>query len=342
MKKRPTIVDVARAAGVSTAAISYYLNGKEGVGAETKERIESAIGALGYVPDLSARSLANRRSRLIGVVIPQLEPGSRLVFSNPFYASLLSGIEHEARGRGFHVIVSGVSADGSYLELARRRNLEGIIIIGMHPDAFYDELRASQIPIVLVDSICGEHDFDDVAIDDRAGGRLATGYLLERGHRRVAIALGSVASGGVHAERLAGYRDALEAARMPFDPALVLEGPVAFDGGLEAADRALATLGRSGAVFAAADIIAVGFIKGLFLRGVRVPEDYSIVGFDDLDVARWTTPGLTTVRQDILEKGSTAVRLVAERIDGEGGVKRRIELPIGIAERESVRDLRAR
>lgn len=337
MKKRPTIVDVAEAAGVSTAAVSYFLNGKEGVGAEARERIEKAVADLGYVPDISARSLANKRSRLIGVVIPQLEPGSRLVFANPFYASILSGIEHEARDRGFHVIVSGVSADGSYLELARRRNLEGIIIIGMHPDAFYGELKKSQIPIVLVDSVCGEHDFDDVAIDDRRGGFLATDFLVSRGHRRVAIATGALAPGGVHAERLAGYRDALEAAGIAFDPDLVLEGSVGFDAGVKAADRALAVLGGSGAVFAAADIIAVGMLKGFYLRGVRVPDDFSLVGFDDLDVARWTTPGLTTVRQDILAKGATAVALVAERIDGGPAEKRRVVLPVELVERESVK-----
>jgi LacI family transcriptional regulator len=331
---------VAREAGVSIASISYYMNGKMGVGAETKERIERAIERLGYVPDLSARSLVNKRSRLIGIVIPQLEPGSRLVFANPFYASILSGIEHEARERGFHVIVSGVSADGSYLELARRRNLEGIIIIGMHPDNFYDDLKRSEIPIVLVDSVCAEHDFDEVTIDDRAGGRLAISYLLERGHRRIAIATGLIAKGGVHAERFEGYREALETAGVRYDPALVIEGLVSFESGFLAAENVVSRLGRTGAVFATADVIALGLMKGLHEKGLRVPEDYSVIGFDDLDLARWATPGLTTVRQNIIEKGTMAVRLVTERIDGEVSERRKIVLPVEIVERDSVLDQR--
>jgi LacI family transcriptional regulator len=340
MKKRPTITDVAREAGVSIASISYFLNGKVGVGAGTRERIEQAIEKLGYIPDISARSLANRRSRLIGVVIPQLEEGSRLVFANPFYASILSSIEHEARDRGFHVIVSGVNADESYLELARRRNLEGIIIIGMYPDGFYEELKRSEIPIVLVDSVCRDHDFDDVVIDDRAGGALAASYLQKRGHRRIAMLSGFPAPGGVHSERMAGYRDAMEQAGGEYDSAPVVDVTVGFEAGWRAAEKVVSLLGPGGAVFAAADVLAIGLIKGLKEKGLRIPEDYSVVGFDDLDIARWITPGLTTVGQDIIGKGAIAVRLVTERIDGVSPGRQRLVLPVHMVERESVRDLR--
>jgi LacI family transcriptional regulator len=340
MKKRPTITDVAREAGVSIASISYFLNGKGGVGAETRERIEQAIAKLGYIPDISARSLANRRSRLIGVVIPQLEEGSRLVFANPFYASILSSIEHEARDRGFHIIVSGVSADESYLELARRRNLEGIIIIGMYPDGFYEDLKRSEIPIVLVDSVCEDHDFDDVVIDDRKGGSLAADYLLERGHTRIAMLAGFPAPGGVHAERITGFRDALKKAGADDDPSRIIDVTVGFDAGRLAAEKVVSLFRSGGAVFAAADVLAIGLIKGLKEKGFRVPEDYSVIGFDDLDISRWITPGLTTVGQDIIGKGAIAVRLVAERIEGAPAGRQRLVLPVHMVERESVRDLR--
>ena len=128
---RATLKDVARLAGVSSATVSYVLNGKESISDETKKRVTEAIAQLDYVPDLNARGLSLRDSKLIGVVVPQTEPGERLMFQNSFYSEVLGSIEYCARLRGYHILISATDANESYLTLAKKRNLDGIIVIGI-------------------------------------------------------------------------------------------------------------------------------------------------------------------------------------------------------------------
>ena len=153
---RATLKDVAQLAGVSAATVSYALSGKRTISEETKQRINDAIAQLDYVPDLNARGLSMRDSKLIGVVVPQTEPGDRLMFQNSFYSEVLGSIEYFARQQGYHILISATDANESYLTLAKQRNLDGIIVIGMYPDEFYQEMKKTQIPIVLIDSYCNE------------------------------------------------------------------------------------------------------------------------------------------------------------------------------------------
>ena len=149
---RSTLKDVAELAGVSAATVSYVLSGKRTISEETKARVLEAIEQLDYVPDLTARGLSMRDSKLIGVVVPQTEPGERLMFQNSFYSEVLGSIEYYARQKGYHILISATDANESYLTLAKQRNLDGIIVIGMYPDEFYHEMKKTQIPIVLIDS----------------------------------------------------------------------------------------------------------------------------------------------------------------------------------------------
>ena len=156
---RVTMRDVAKEAGVTSAAVSYALSGKRPISEETRRRVEQAIERLGYTPNMAARTLGSARqdSRLIGVVVPQTEAGSRLMFQNQFYSEILGSIELCARQKGYHVIISATDANESYLTLAKERNLDGIIVIGMYPDSFYQQMKESRIPIVLIDSYCNDH-----------------------------------------------------------------------------------------------------------------------------------------------------------------------------------------
>ena len=140
---RVTMRDVAKEAGVTSAAVSYALSGKRPISEETRRRVEQAIERLGYTPNMAARTLGSARqdSRLIGVVVPQTEAGSRLMFQNQFYSEILGSIELCARQKGYHVIISATDANESYLTLAKERNLDGIIVIGMYPDSFYQQMR---------------------------------------------------------------------------------------------------------------------------------------------------------------------------------------------------------
>ena len=336
--QRVTMKDVAQAAGVTTAAVSYAISGKRPISDETRKRVERAIKELGYTPNMAARTLssAGNDSKLIGVVVPQTEGEGRLMFQNQFYSEILGSIELCARQRGYHVLISATDANESYLTLAKERNLDGIIVIGMYPDEFYRQMKKSQIPIVLIDSYCNDHYYHNVRIDDAYGSYLATKYVLENGHRDIAFFCGRLKDNGVMKKRLAGYRDALAEFGVELREELVFEGDIDYKDGIASANRLLDTRTRATAVVAAADILAIGAKKAFYERGVRVPEDISLMGFDDLEISQYLTPGLSTVRQQISTKGEKAVELLIRNIEEPELTKQELILPVTLVERGSV------
>ena len=337
---RATLKDVAQFAGVTPATVSYALSGKRPISEVTKARIMDAVEALDYVPDLNARGLSMRDSKLIGVVVPQTEPGDRLMFQNSFYSEILGSIEYYARQRGYHILISATDANESYMTLARQRNLDGIIVIGMYPDEFYQQMKKTQIPIVLIDSYCNDHYYHNIRIDDAYGSYLATRYMLDCGHEHVAFFTGQLKENGVMKKRLLGYRQALEEHALPFREEYVFEGQIDYAAGIRLAGELLdARLPVTGIV-AAADILAIGVIKGLFEAGKYVPSDYSVIGFDDLEIAQHLTPGLTTIHQDISRKGQKAVELLLSHIEDPTLPKQEEILQLGLVERGSVKKLK--
>lgn len=336
---RATLKDVAQLAGVSTATVSYALSGKRMISEETKQRINRAIAQLDYVPDLNARSLSMRDSKLIGVVVPQTEPGDRLMFQNSFYSEALGSIEYCARQHGYHILISATDANESYLTLAKQRNLDGIIVIGMYPDEFYQQMKKTQIPIVLIDSYCNDHYYNNIRIDDAYGSYMATKHVLDCGHRETVFFVGQLKENGVMKKRLAGYRQALEEYGMPYREENVFEGQIDYESGVRMAAKLAASNLPATAVVAAADILAIGAIKGFYDAGLRVPEDISIIGFDDLEISQYLAPGLTTVRQQISMKGQRAVELLLEHIADPSLSKQEEILPLKLIERGSVKKL---
>ena len=337
---RAKLKDVAEMAGVSAATVSYVLSGKRSISEETKSRVMEAIEALDYVPDLNARSLSMRDSKLIGVVVPQTEPGDRLMFQNSFYSEVLGSIEYYARQQGYHILISATDANESYLTLAKKRNLDGIIVIGMYPDEFYHQMKKTQIPIVLIDSYCNDHYYHNIRIDDAYGSYLATRHLLENGHTDIAFFAGQLKENGVMKKRLLGYKQALEEFELPFRKDYVFEGQIDYVSGIELAGKLVRSKLPTTGIVAAADILAIGAMKGLFENGLRVPEDYSIVGFDDLEIAKFLTPGLTTVKQQISLKGQRAVELLLKHINDPALTKQEEILPLELVERGSVRKIK--
>lgn len=348
MKKRITIIDVAKEAKVSTATVSYVLNNTVGVsiGAEVSKRVREVADRLGYVPNLSARTLVNHRSNLIGVLIPQTEQGKGLMFGNPFYGELLSSIEYSARNKGYHILITGASVDTDYMRIAKYRALDGIIVVGMYENEFMKQLSELNTPIVMIDSYSNNYHFHSVGINDRYGGYLATKYLLDKGHRRIAFVSGSVSGRGVNEHRFNGYKDALNEFNLPYDEKLALLGSVDFDYGIEAAtklsklrcDCVKKGIEPPTACFATADVLSIGLIKGFGNCGLNVPQDFSVVGFDDVFLARLCNPSLTTVRQDITEKGKSAVELIIASIEDKIDSRRDVILPLEIIERDSVKE----
>ena len=352
MKKQVSINDVAQKAGVSAATVSYVLNNTPvNLRPETREKVLLAVKTLKYVPNQAAKTLGSSRvkgngaSKLIGVVIPQTEPGKYFMFSNPFYGDFLSMVEYEARKASFHILISGVNAEESYISIAKNRSLDGVIIVGMYPSDDIAEYRKAKIPVVLVDCYFQEdHFFNSVRTDDRQGGYTATKYLLQNGHRRIAFVSGQVKDSGVTQMRYLGYRDALGEAGIPLDKSLIFDGTVDFQYGCEAAKR-IAARNAAGdgepitAVFATSDIAAVGAIKGFEQSGLSIPRDVSIVGFDDVYYAELS--GLTTIRQNINEKGREAARILIAALEDAKLPKRECIIPLELVERATVRRIGA-
>lgn len=338
--KKATIKDVALHAGVSVAAVSYVLNGKEHrVSGDTVAKINESVKALNYIPNISARGLAKNTSELIGVIIPQTENRKSLVLENPFYSETISAIESVCREYGYHIIVSGVEKGKSYLDISISRNLDGAIIMGVYPEQLYEECKEVGIPIVLIDSYIHDDYFLNVGIDDEYGGYLATQYLIEQGHRNIALVTGTIRSDGVVEKRFLGYKRALQEAGLFYNSHHVFEKTVSYEHGMESGARIAAEHPEITAVFTTADVVAFGAIRGIKEAGKSVPEDLSVIGFDDISMAHMFLPGLTTVKQNISLKGEIAARNLLEQITGErkGPTETKIELEV--VERQTVAKL---
>ena len=337
--KRVSIKDVAKEAGVSATTVSYVLNRtpSETISSETTQRVLEAARKLNYVPNLNARSLSSRKSNLIGVLIPQTEPGKELMFSNPFYGELLSSIEYHARQNGYHLLLSGTQEDQDYVSFARNRGVDGIIIVGTYPGRNLEALKAIDAPIVLVDSYVKDSSFHTIGIEDREGARLATEYLIQMGHRNIAFISGSLREHGVNSKRYQGYCDALQAAGIPLDEQAIYSGTVDYEYGIEAAYEYVRRGCKQTAAFITADVMSMGLIKGALEQNLRIPDDLSIVSFDDVYLAQMSYPSLTTIHQNIPEKGAMAVQLILDVV--QSGKKEHTEciLPLRLIERDSVK-----
>lgn len=333
--KRPGLKDVAELAGVSIATVSYVINNtpSQSLSAETIKRVNDAIRELGYIPNLAARTLVNNKSNLLGVLIPQTESGKELMFSNPFYGDFMSAAEYTARKSGYHIMISGAESGRTYAEVARTRGLDGVIVVGMNDDDECRQLKNLNIPVVLVDSYCEASGFHRVSVDDLQGGYMATKYLLEKGIRKIAHVTGHVNDSGVNFLRYKGYEKALQEYGMSAEKSLLLSGEVSFEYGCKMGEYLAGLDERPEGVFVCADILALGLCIGLREKGVSVPKDISVIGFDDSLLSKACDPPLTTIHQDVAAKGAEAVNLL---INENHTLQNRV-FPLTLVERGSVR-----
>ncbi len=336
----PTIKDIAREAGVSVTTVSNVIHGKSShVAQETVERITKIIEQHNYTPNLSARALVNRSSRIIGVINHLISDSSGESFlQDPFHGACIGGIERTLRDRGYFMMVRTVENEHELFSLFTNWNLDGVILTGLFEDSFFGRLVTTDKPIVLLDSYVKNRKVFNVGLEDYRGGYIATEYLIRRGHRNIVFASPHIERAGVLEERFRGYRDALKAAGIPLETRNVYEHPITIDEGRELG-RILAERRDVTAVFASADLLAAGIIGGLNERGLRVPEDVSVMGFDDVYISRITTPQLTTVHQDAREKGVLAASMMVDYLQGKPAVSRSVVMPVSIVERGSVRQL---
>ena len=333
-----TIKDIAKITGVSCTTVSNVIHGRAGrVSAETIEKIEKAIGELGYVPNMSARSLVSSSSKVIGMINHIVTPSN--IMEDPFQSYFTGAIEQTLRENGYYLMLRTVKTSEELLAFLRNWNVDGLFFTGIFKDQFFDVLSSLTIPIVLIDSYVHHPNFCNVGLDDFKGSYTATKHLIAKGHKRIAFASPSIRGGGVLQERFYGYKAALTESAIPFDNDLVFEYEMDMDSCMALSGELIKIPDVTGLV-ATADVMAAGIISGLRQKGVRVPDDISVVGFDDISLCRMITPTLTTIHQDIHLKGKLAVDFMLQRLEGKVPEKPEVILPTYIVERESVKALK--
>lgn len=329
---KPTIADVAREAGVSTTTVSHALNGTRFVAEATRRRIDDAVERLQYEVNSVAQSLKRDKSDAIGLLITDI--------SNPFFTSLVRGVEDVANRAGYSVILCNTDEDPAkeltYLRVLRRKRVDGILLAPTGTrQPLLDGLVDDGFPVVCIDRPSPGSPCDAVLVDNVGGARAAVQHLIRLGHRRVGVISG-LAPVGTSSERLDGYREALRDHGIPEDPALVREGNSRLDGGYRRVLELLDLPAPPTAVFTTNNLMTLGALGALQARGVRVPDDVAVVGFDDFEWAVVLRPRLTTVAQPTYEIGETAARLLLDRVERKSdGAPRRVVLPTRLLVRES-------
>ncbi len=336
-----TIKDIAKQVGVSPTTVSNVINGRYGkVSSDTVRKINHVIKEYNYVPDFSARSLVLKRSKMIGVIIPQTEEHRQFLLENPFYSEIISGIENELRKQGYYMMLTGVDKDISYLDVLVNWNLDAIILFGIYREGLYEQLKNVKVPVLLVDSYIEDEYFYHLRIDDELGGYLGTKYLIEMGHREIALGSGYLKENGVAFKRYLGYKRALEEYGIPLRDDYIFGDSVSYEWGFKVAEH-IKELESLTAVFCTADLIAVGVLTGLHDAGIDVPNKISVLGFDNLSISKMTYPSLTTVNQNIFSKGVCAAQIVLDILNkGVNSVNKQELMNIQIIERDSVRRIK--
>jgi LacI family repressor for deo operon, udp, cdd, tsx, nupC, and nupG len=334
-----TILDVARRAGVSTATVSRALAFPERVAVETRSRVIAAIAETGYTPNASARNLRARSTKIVLALLPGM--------SNTFFNPILNAIEDTLSAAGYGMIIGDTrnspAKEAHYTRFILAGQVDGVILFTGHlpRDEEGAPPASERVPIALVcNEIEGDrvHSVFDVA--NREAARAAVNHLIAAGHRRIAHIAGS--PDNVEArERLSGYREALEAAGLDANQQVMRGGGFRFEDGVAAAAEFLSLEERPTAVFAAADDVAIGFIRTLRDEGIRIPEDVSVVGFDDIDHASVIEPPLTTMRQPRAELGRLAAEDLLARMGRDAPLlpPTRVRLACQLVERQSVRTI---
>ncbi|HLG89521.1 MAG TPA: LacI family DNA-binding transcriptional regulator [Alphaproteobacteria bacterium] len=324
---------MARLAGVSTATVSRALEKPEAVAEETKRRVMDAVAACGYAPNISARNLRKQETRLVTILIPDV--------TNPFFNEIVRGIEQVARENNYSVLLADTEnlpgQETAYGSLLAARRTDGMILLnGRVPAGLLPQGHAQGKipPIVVACEYVTNVDLPTVQIDNIDAARKATEHLIQLRHKRIGFITGPLWN-VLSRDRLHGYRDALLDAGLLFEDRLVAQGNFSIASGVRAATQLLDLPQRPTAIFASNDEMAIGAIRAARDHGLGVPQDLSIMGFDDIRFAAFVDPPLTTVSQPGGEIGRTAMTLLLRIMAGQPVENRRILLPTHLEPRAS-------
>lgn len=326
---RVTIRDVAVLAGVSHQTVSRVINDNERVNPETRSRVEAAITELGYQPNAIARFMSQGRTTTLACISPNL--------TDYTFASIIEGAETEARNNGYFVITASAPDSSSFTTLIRQlvdsRRTEGLLVINPYIDD-RSKFLPQEVPIVLIGAHPRNRSSSSVMLDEQGAGRMATEHLLSLGHQNIAMITGPLVEDCVQ-DRLVGYKLALHNNGLEYNPSLIIEGDWSATSGNHAIDILLSSKQKFTALFAQNDRMAVGAIHAMRQHGFRVPEDVSVIGFDDMPLASYFDPPLTTIRQDFFCSGCEAVRLLINSLEQPDQPPKQTRLPAELIIRQS-------
>ncbi len=319
-KKRVTIKDVAALAGVSYQTVSRVINNNDNVTEKTRLKIQQAIEVLNFRPNLAARSLARRRSNIIGLIVPY---EAEYFFRDPNLLAQISSVDAEANARGYNLLLStAAGADNgleAYERFIRNQVADGALVVETAASAIGNQLlRQYNYTYVSMGYDLSDTRKYFVHAGDRLGASEATRHLLQKGHRRIGLINGpSIGAVGATQERLSGHLEALAEADVVFEPGLMVYGDYTRPSGQQATEKLLALPDPPTAIFAFNDRMAMGAVWALKAAGLRVPEDIAVVGFDDIPAAADFSPPLTTVRHSGGQTGRVAAQMLFKLIEGE-------------------------
>lgn len=308
-----TIKDVAKKAGVSVATVSRVINDKGKISDNTKLKVNKAIMELSYKPNTIARSLSNRRSNIVSLIVPTV--------NNPFFPELTRAVEDEAQANGYNVLLCNTDDKREkleqYLDIASTRYVDGIIIDSNNiTKEDLEKTRKLKIPVILIDRIIKEKDYPFIAVKNREGARIATKHLLEVGCKRIGHIQGPE-NENTSIQRLWGYQDIVS--DLPwFNRSWIGKGEFSIRSGYKIAKELFTRHQDIDGIFAANDLIAIGALKAAYEWGKRVPNDISIVGFDGIDMSEATVPSITTIRQPIYEIGKLSMKELIKAMENKG------------------------
>jgi len=337
----PTIKDVAKAANVSIATVSLVLHNNERISPETKKRVLKSIKELNYYPFRSAQGLVSRKTGNIGFIITE----EHFLRTEPFYTRVFLGAEFEARENDYYVLLATIKSSFKKNDPLPRfileRNFDGIVITGKVPEAFIESLLKYKMPIVFIDYVPPFGDFPSVLIDNLRGGVLATEHLINNGYKDIAFIGGEISHPSIM-ERLQGYKLALERANNNSNGLIVTNDEyLTRQNGYKLAKELFDRKKDITAIFAANNPTAMGVMKYLTDNGKKIPDDVSIMSFDDVEAAMLINPPLTTIRVPKVEMGIEAVQLLMkiQKYNGKNNIAKKIIVPVELVIRESIKNI---
>lgn len=328
-----TIKDIARIAGVSTTTVSRALNNKfEGMSEETKIKIQKTIEELNYKPSVIARSLVTNKTKTLGLLLPNI--------ANPFFSNLARGVEDEAMQNGYSVFLCNSDDNrkkqNMYLDVLIEKRVDGIIsaMYNDEQEEYFNGIKEKNIPVIVLDRYFEDSEVCEVATDNYSGTYNATKFLIENGHRKIACIRGNLNMPFCR-ERFDGYKDALKDFNIDINEKLIREGDYTIEGGEKVSMDILQNTDAT-SILCFNDLMAYGVYKSCKRLSKTIPEDISVIGFDDIELSTIVEPKLTTIKQPVYELGLNGARMLINLIEGRVIENKKIKLENTLIKRESV------